>query len=157
MFIPERLCCICHNLFTPSKYASARQVVCGRACCRKAAKKERQAKWAARNEGYFRGPENLERVREWRRKNPGWRERQKSGAKKSSPETESCNTSEAEVARLQDLVPIVQDPVLVGFMSFVTGSVLQDEVQNLYGQCLRRGSELLRPEAVAGISPTTST
>jgi hypothetical protein len=50
----------------------------------------------------------------------------------------------------------VQDPVLVGFMSFVTGSVLQDEVQNLYGQCLRRGCELLRPEAVAGISLTTT-
>lgn len=155
MFIPERPCCICHNLFVPSKYASTRQVVCGHPCCRKAAKKERQANWVARNSDYFRGPENVERVREWRRENPGWRERQKSASKKSSPEAESCNTPEAGVERLQDLVPVVQDPVLVGFMSFVTGSVLQDEVQNLYGQCLRRGSELLRPEAVAGISPTT--
>lgn len=156
MLILERPCCICHNLFVPSKYASTRQVVCEQTSCRKSAKKERQAKWVARNPGYFCGPENVERVREWRRKTCGWRERRKPVAKKSSLEAESCSTPELGVARLQDLVPVAQDTALVGFMSFVTGSVLQDEVHNLYGQCLRRGSELLRPEAAAAISPTTS-
>jgi len=59
------------------------------------------------------------------------------------------------MARLQDSVPIVHDPALVGFMSFVTGSVLQDEVQNLYGRCLVRGGELLRPIPMEPMSLTT--
>ena len=155
MSFSEHRCCICRNTFIPSKYSGVRQLVCPRAECRREAKKERQAKWVARNADYFLGPENVERVREWRRKNPDWRERKKAGVGKSSPEAESCNTAEPEMERLQDSVPEVQRAALVGFMSFVTGSMLQDEVQNLYGECLRRGSELLRPEAVAAISPTT--
>jgi len=31
-------------------------------------KKKRQASWVERNPDYFRGSENVERVREWRRK-----------------------------------------------------------------------------------------
>jgi hypothetical protein len=155
MSFSEPSCCICHNTFIPSKYAGSRQLVCANAECRREAKKERQAKWVARNADYFQGPENVERVSEWRRKNPDWRERKKTAVGKSSPETESCNTAESGMERLQDSVPAMQHAALMGLMSFVTGSVLQDEVQNLYGECLRRGSELLQPEAVAPISPTT--
>lgn len=50
---------------------------------------------------------------------------------------------------------MTQDTALVGFMSFLTGSVLQDEVQNLYGRCLVRGGELLRPGVVEAVSPAT--
>jgi hypothetical protein len=74
---------------------------------------------------------------------------------KSSAKAESCNREEPVVARLQDSVPLVQDPALVGFMSFVTGTVLQDEVQNLYERCLVRGGELLCTIPMEPVSPTT--
>jgi len=151
----ERPCCVCHNPFIPSKYSGNRQVVCERVECRRKIKRRRQASWVDRNRDYFKGPENVERVREWRRKNPDWRERKKTAVGKSSPEAESCSTAESEMERLQDSVFTVQRAALMGFMSFATGSVLQDEVQNLYGECLRRGSELLRHEAVTPISPAT--
>jgi hypothetical protein len=155
MDVTPKLCKHCHNSFIPNKYSGVRQRISDNFRCRSAAKKERQASWVERNPDYFRGSENVERVREWRRKNPDWRKRQKKEAGKSSAKAQSCNREEPGMARLQDSVPIVQDPALVVFMSFVTGSVLQDEVQNLYGRCLVRGGELLRPIPMEPMSSTT--
>lgn len=157
MDVAPKLCIHCHNPFIPSRYSGDRQCVCEDLRSRKAVKKQRQASWVERNPEYFKGSENVERVREWRRKNPDWRTRQKAQSAKSSQKAESCNREAGGIARLQDSVPLVQDPALVGFMSFITGTVLQDEVQNLYGRCLVRGGELLRPIAMEPVPPETST
>jgi hypothetical protein len=153
----DRPCCVCHNTFTANKFSGSRQVVCQKAECRREVKRRRQASWLERNPDYFQGPENVERVREWRRKNPGWRERKKCVSGKSRTEAESCNREEAGEEVLQDSASGSKDPVLVGFMAFMTGAVLQDEVQNLYGECFRRGHELLRPTGAEHDSPTTNT
>ena len=145
----ERPCCVCHNQFIPSKYSGNRQVVCDRAECRREVKRQRQASWEGRNRDYFKGPENVERVREWRRNNPGWQERKKRVGAKSRAEAESCNREEAGGELLQDSVPESKDVALVGFIAFMTGVVLQDEVQSLYDECIRRGNELLRPAVAA--------
>lgn len=151
----ERPCRICSNPFIANKYAGNRQTVCSDAACRKTAKKLAQADWCARNPGYFRGPENSCRVQQWRRENPDWRQRQAAGrsarAAKSSAQTESCNTPGAQPGRLQDSVLDSQSVLLVGLASVVSGSVLQDEVQSFFQECLRRGGDLLRPNA--GVAP----
>jgi hypothetical protein len=155
MPVLERPCRICSKPFIANKYAGNRQAVCGDAGCKKTAKKLAQAHWCARNPDYFRGPENSCRVLQWRRENPDWRQRQAAGrsarAAKSSSQTESCNTPGAQPGRLQDSVPDSQSVLLVGLASVVSGSVLQDEVQSFFQECLRRGGDLLRPNA--GVAP----
>lgn len=145
----ECSCTVCHNPFVPSKYSGSRQKVCPDAACRKIAKKQRQSDWQARNPEYFRGPENVERVREWRRNHPDWREKQRAAREarraKSSPRAKSCNTPEPGPARLQDLAPDAQTALLVGLVALVSGSVLQDEVHGTLNECLRRGGDFLRP------------
>jgi hypothetical protein len=151
----ERPCRICSNSFIANKYAGGRQAVCDDAGCKRKAKKLRQADWCARNPDYFRGPENTHRVQQWRRENPDWRQRQAASrsarAGKSSAQTQSCNTPDPGAGRLQDLVSAPQGPLLVGLASMVSGSVLQDEVQSFFQECLRRGGDLLRPNA--GVAP----
>lgn len=144
----ECLCSECQKPFVASKYSGGRQLVCGAAACRKAAKKARQAAWTARNPEYFRGPEHVERVREWRRANPGWRDNQRGRASarcgESSAKAESCNRSSPPASRLQDSVPEVQSALIVGLVTVLCGSVLQDEVHDLCRECLRVGGDLLR-------------
>jgi len=123
-------CSICCKPCSPSKYAKTRQKVCNDSDCKKAAKKQRQAHWQSRNPEYFRGPENCQRVRQWRERNPD-RSRRKAETpnpppEKSSRKTKSCNTQDPAFSGvLQDLAPI-QSALLVGLASAVSGAVLQD-------------------------------
>lgn len=155
MPVLERPCRICSKPFLANKYSGNRQAVCGDAGCKKAARKLCQADWCARNPDYFRGPENTCRMQQWRRENPDWRQRQaavrSARAAKSSSQTESCNTPRPRPGRLQDSVSDPQGLLLVGLASVVSGSVLQDEVQSFFQECLRRGGDLLRPNA--GVAP----
>lgn len=155
MPILDRLCPICCKSFTPNKHAGDRQKICGEPSCKKAAKKQRQADWCARNADYFRGPENTQRVQQWRRENPDWRQRQAASRQnrrnKSSSRTKSCNADQPAFERLQDSVPDPQSALLVGLAAAVSGSALQDEVHDFLHECLRRGGDLLRPDA--GCSP----
>lgn len=164
MPVSERFCAMCHKAFMPNKFSGSRQTVCGESACRKAAKKVRQAAWQARNPDYFRGPEHVERVRQWRRDHPGWLDRQRAlrevPPEKSTPEAESCNSSRPPLPVLQDLAPDAQTSLFVGLASFISGSVLQDEVHDLLRKCLRRGGDLLRPgpgTRAPFVFPTTTT
>ena len=149
MPILKRACAVCDKSFIPNKFASARQTVCTAPGCHRSAKKTRQADWQARNPEYFRGPENVERVRQWRQQNPDWRKKQHTARAarqaKSSSRAKSCNTAGADPKRLQDLAPDAQTALLVGLAAVISGSVLQDEVHGTILECLRRGGELLRP------------
>jgi len=159
MFDTQRSCSICHNNFIVNKFSSSRQLVCQRKECRKIAKKQRQADWLARNPDYFKGSENVERVRQWRLKKAEKvanlkikLETQKSSESKSSQKAKSCSKLNLENEVLQDLAFASQSPILIGFMSFTTGSVLQDEVLNLCAECFIRGQQLLGHPASADAS-----
>jgi len=155
----QRPCCICHKIFTPNKFAGHRQVVCSREPCRKAAKKQRQADWFLRNPDYFSGPENVERVRQWRRKKameaPPDPQPPKPPDPPSTQKAKSCNKPEPAEGVLQDLARPAE-PVIMGILSFLSGTMLQDEVHNLYVQCSRRGNELQGLTIPASDSPNTT-
>jgi len=54
------------------------QRYCSKPACRAESKAQSQRRWQQRpeNENYFRGPENRERVKDWRKRNPGyWRKK----------------------------------------------------------------------------------
>jgi len=110
---PRKKCCPCRELFHPDPRNAKRQEYCRKPECRKASKAASQKRWQQKpeNQDYFRGPENVNRVQEWRRANPGyWR-------RKPKPRENA----------LQDLL-IEQPVVLLGLIANFTGSALQDDI-----------------------------
>lgn len=145
----ESRCCICDNLFTPNKYSGSRQKVCDQPACRIAAKRRRQALWIERNPDYFRGPEHVERVRQWRLDNPDRARRRRPQRAKSTKKAKSCNTISQPGGVLQDSDSVLKSPIFLGLLSLVTGSVLQDEVHSTIASLSRIGLELQRSDAAA--------
>ena len=70
--IIRRKCRHCRKLFVPDHRNRSRQKYCGAPECRKKSKAASQKKWLNKpeNQDYFRGPDHVERVRQWRKKNP---------------------------------------------------------------------------------------
>jgi hypothetical protein len=67
--IRKRKCRHCGKYFIPDCRNVKRQKYCGRPECLKASKRESQRRWLGKpeNRDYFRSPENVKRVREWRK------------------------------------------------------------------------------------------
>ena len=133
-----RKCLHCHIFFKPDPRSKGRQIFCSLPDCRKASKKASQKKWLQKpqNQHYFSGPENVQRVRLWREKNPGYSKRPQiaSSAPKPLQDTliaqDTENKEEREVLKqdpLQDLI-LAQPSVLIGLIAHLTGSTLQDDI-----------------------------
>lgn len=165
----SRECCHCREHFVPSPNNRRAQRYCSKALCRKASKAAAQAKWLnkAENRHYFRGAENVERVRQWRRGHPGyWRK------KNAAPEAialqdlapsevvgnEVLRTQEHTLSRGADLVsgPLpgqkevgLQDlascqmPLLAGVVSLLIGDGLQDRFAVFARELVDRGRRVL--------------
>ena len=69
--IRKRQCQCCKDFFFPDYRNLNRQHFCGKPECRQASKSASQKRWLKKNPDYFKGSEHVERVREWRRVNPG--------------------------------------------------------------------------------------
>ena len=136
--IRKRHCRHCSIFFIPDHRNADRQDYCGLPECRKASKTASQAKWLAKNPSYFKGPDHVERVREWRQANPGYRHRQTS----SDMLQDDCQrkiTQKQDIAQQLPLVgnnpaPVLQDPclaqhpVFIGLIAHLLGLVLQDDI-----------------------------
>src|SRR6202035_2646847 len=127
------------------------QRYCSNAACRKQSKEESQRRWLQKrdNQNYFSGPQNTQRVKEWRKRHPGyWR-------KKSPPpqeplqdlyttqvaQDEQVKTTEISHA-LQD-VWVMQPAVMVGLISMMTGSALQEDIAATTRALLSKGQHIL--------------
>lgn len=131
----KRKCLHCGQLFRPDSRNAGKQEYCSQAECRKASKAASQKKWLAKpeNRDYFRGPDNVKRVQDWRRHNPGyWRKRTPS----EEPLQDHSNAKTMkgqEVAALltfnalQDLLSS-QQAVFLGLLAQLSGSALQDDI-----------------------------
>jgi len=132
----RRKCRNCGELFRPDPRNLRHQRFCSKASCRGASKAESQRRWLAKpdNRDYFRGPENVERVRAWRAAHPGyWR--------RLSPNTRSAlqaysltqpadnNEQSASLVNspLQELSR-AQPLVLMGLIAQLTGATLQEDI-----------------------------
>lgn len=147
-----RFKCLQCKEFDQADYRNrGRQRYCSKAECRQAAKAQSQRRWLGKpeNENYFRGPENTRRVREWRKAHPGyWRNKKSAGDEALQ---EACSAQEAEgkqVAQnrarpaLQDAW-LMQPAVLVGLISTMTGSALQEDIARSARGFLVRGQDIL--------------
>jgi hypothetical protein len=164
-------CLHCREFFVPCPNNRRTQRYCSKAECRKASKAVAQAKWLNKpqNRCYFRGPENVERVRRWREHHPGyWRKKRSPPAdalQDLAPielsQIEPVRLSEggliagdlaldeaprpARAAALQDLAS-VQVPLLVGVVSLLVGDALQDRFAVFARQLVDRGKRVLAAE-----------
>lgn len=72
----RRKCLNCQQLFRPNPRVGNRQRYCSAPECRRASKVASQRHWHKKpeNADYFRGPEQVARVQDWRARHPGyWR------------------------------------------------------------------------------------
>jgi hypothetical protein len=68
----KRMCLACKKPFAPDPRTRHRQLFCSQSLCKKASKALSQKYWHAKpeNRDYWRGSEQVERVRQWRKAHP---------------------------------------------------------------------------------------
>jgi hypothetical protein len=150
----ERKCLCCQELFSPDYRNATRQNYCPKPACRKASKAASQRCWSSKNPDYFKGSDNVQRVREWRSANPGYRRRNTSSdvlqdhcsviplVKQGVVELLPLET-QSKTAALQDLC-LAQHPVFVGLISHLTGAVLQDDIASIARRLEQLGHDVIK-------------
>jgi len=131
------------------------QKFCSKVSCRNASKRASQRRWLAKPENttHFAGPDQVERVRQWRQAHPGyWRSHKRKSAGtlqdiclnqtadsqgfvEGDPQDLFCRT-------LQD-VCLAQKPLLVGLLSQLLDSALQEDIVGFARRMVAKGQDLL--------------
>ena len=149
--IRKRKCRNCGEIFVPDPRNVRKQEYCKKPECRKASKAAAQARWLAKKENanYFHGPENVRRVQEWRKHNPGYWKRKRAGAGNTLQDHSNGKIAEKQaVAKqltqdaLQDLL-MTQHTVLMGLIAHLTGVALQDDIVSTTRRLQQLGADIL--------------
>jgi hypothetical protein len=151
--LKKKRCRHCGKLFWPDSRNGDRQHFCDKPECRKASKTDSQKRWVEKpeNQDYFRGPKNVERVQDWRKNHPGyWR--RKSPKKisalqeslKQQPIDNNTDTAKLGSIALQDIIK-AQPLVLLGLISNITGTALQDDMAITIRRLLQLGLDIANP------------
>jgi hypothetical protein len=147
------------NIYDTDPRNLRHQRYCSKPACRKQSKaqSQRQCHQKTEKQKYFRSPENSQRVKEWRKRNPGYRRKKKvrvQGVLQEVFQAQVTHNEEIISERggnvLQDLFSM-QPTVVVGLISMMTGSVLQEDIVSTVGLLVRKGRDIL------GINPGSET
>ena len=145
-------CLHCREKHGCDRRNQGRQCYCGKPECRRASKAASQERWAgkAENENYFRGPENRERVRQWRKEHPGyWRGKRPGEQDALQDPCRRQDGGDKEVMKvsapdaLQEIC-LSQPALLVGIIAIMTGHALQEDIAASARSFLTRGEDILR-------------
>ena len=149
--IERKKCCNCKDLFIPDPRNAKRQKYCRKPKCRKASKVASQKRWLQKpeNQDYFRSPENVKRVQQWREANPGYCHRKRKNKQDAlqdrliSQPTEN-NDDNVQFAHdaLQEFL-IAQPPVLLGLIANFTGTALQDSIAMTFRRLQELGLDIV--------------
>jgi hypothetical protein len=149
--IRKRKCKHCKELFLPDPRNVKRQKHCSKPLCRKASKAESQRRWLDKpeNQDYFRGPDQVERVRIWRAAHPGyWRSRKSLNT--DALQDRLCeNKKQNQLVENQLASSALQDPlnvqpaVIIGLIAQLTGSALQDDIALNLNRMQQLGHDIL--------------
>ena len=147
--IIEKRCKHCRKLFPPDPRNAKRQKYCRESDCRKASKKDSQQRWLNKpeNRDYFRCPENVTRVQQWRKANPGYSKKNQNALQEPLIRQHSENiddTNELESVALQDLLN-PQPSVLIGLIANFTGLALQDDIAKTVRRLQQLGQDIINP------------
>ena len=129
-----------------------RQRYCAKPDCRRVSRASSQRRWLSRpeNENYFRGADNCERVRQWRKSHPDyWRNKKPEapGTLQDTCTAQSLGQQALEPPRPQSTLQDICHPqpaLLVGLISMVTGHALQEDIAASTRSFLTRGEDILR-------------
>jgi len=148
----QRKCLCCNELFTADYRNGHHQVFCPKADCRRASKAASQRRWLSQsaNRSYFRGPENVRRVQQWRQANPGYAKgrpkppdsSQAPAAQGVVPGSDLVTPSPQSSRPLQDFC-LAEHPVFIGLLSMLTGAALQDDIAATARRIEARGRDIL--------------
>jgi hypothetical protein len=148
--IRRRKCLHCAELYHPDPRTRDRQCFCSAQECKQASKRWRQKRWLqkASNKDYFKGPDQVARVQDWREENPGYW--------KKAPLAEDALQDDSQpqvVDDQQDSYSLIfhalqddclaQTVVLVGLISYLTGSALQDDIVVSFLKVQALGQQIL--------------
>lgn len=143
-------CRHCRKFFKPDHRNRSRQKYCKAPECRKASKTASQRKWLQKpeNENYFKGPINTLRVQDWRKQNPSYWKRSnlhdhalQDRLKAQHSEINKDNANFKNIA-LQDFLN-VQPAVIIGLISNLIGSPLQDDIAKTLSRMQQSGQDIL--------------
>lgn len=140
-------CRHCGRLFSPDYRNRYRQFYCPDPDCRRVSKAVSQRRWLRQpqNRDYFRGPEQTQRVQQWRKSNPGYWKKKPAELRSSEQAQKSCNTLNGFAEPLQD-VCVARDPLFIGLLSTIAGSTLQEDIAATIRQLQIQGRKILRQE-----------
>lgn len=147
----RRTCFHCKAPFNPDPRNLRHQKYCLKPECRVASKRASQHSWlsSCKGQGYFKGPENSARVREWRAANPKYWKRTRPAVPTALQDViplepvkkQDVKTSLAATA-LQDIC-LLQPALLIGLIANLSGSVLQDDIAQTAHRLLVSGRDIL--------------
>ncbi len=149
--IKRKKCRHCHILFVPDPRNTNRQQYCRKPECRKASKAASQKRWLQKpdNRNYFRGPDNVQRVQQWRKDNPGyWRQKPKTNSDALQDPLnqqhieKTYNNPDFTDSALQDLLN-PQPSVIIGIIAQLTGYALQDDIAMAARRMQQFGDDIL--------------
>ena len=132
----RRKCLHCKDLFFPDPRTRDRQKFCSKPECKRASKSWRQRRWLNKpeNRDYFKGPENVVRVQEWRKAHPKYWRRKRTLARNAlqddctlQPVAKKEDTISLATIALQDDCTL-QPAVFVGLIANLIDSTLQDDI-----------------------------
>jgi hypothetical protein len=145
----HRRCPHCLQSFVPDYRNAYHQRFCSEPACRQASKRASQRRWLRkpRNRNYFREPDNVSRVREWRRKHPGyWRSSQHRYATvplTGPPQAPAAvGASRSEAGTLQDACRS-KTPVLTGILRRLSCCTLQEDIAHCAREMLSEAQCIL--------------
>jgi len=149
-----RKCQHCRTFFQPDPRNARHQEYCSKSNCKRASKKASQHRWLNQpaNQDYFKGPEQVARVRTWRKSHPDyWRRRAQMPNDSGEPLQDVLFTELIDLKKksenfvdpaLQDLLN-AQSLVLLGLLANLTGTTLQDDIATTGKRMLRLGQDIL--------------
>ncbi len=146
----KRRCLGCGEGFHPSPQNRHKQRFCGKSECAQKSAEASQRRWRSKNPDYFKGPENVLRVRRWRERNPGYRRKKKGGLNAGVLQDYLISQTldeEADIPELKHFVLqedwFLQNPFIVGLISNLSGIALQEDIAVGLRNLHKRGQEIL--------------
>jgi hypothetical protein len=148
-------CLHCKRLFVPDYRNRGRQKYCSAVECQSESKRRSQQRWLSQpeNRDYFRGPDQVKRVQQWRVEHPGYWKRQSRKPRRALQEAcseqvpvqqELLPAEASQVSRpaLQELCE-VKTPLLVGLIAHFTDTALQEDIVAYTRRLIARGQDIL--------------
>ena len=148
--VRKRKCLGCGELFVPDPRTRDRQKFCSTPECRCKSKAWRQRRWLGKkaNRAYFSGPEEVARVRFWRKENPSYAKEARLRKKALQDDCGSQVVPDKEDIASLTLHALQDDcgsqvVLMVGLISSLTGCALQDDIASSIRKLHSRGQSVL--------------